>query len=119
MRFAFTVVAAVAAVLSSNLHAQAQDSCAIAAAPGVSEQRLTSGGRERLYRLFVPPGYDGRTQAEPLAHIQLHLYPAVWKERGAERALPLEAGQRFTTSLDREAANSEPQPRTDTTVGPG
>jgi polyhydroxybutyrate depolymerase len=36
--------------------------CALGAEPGVSEQRLSSGGRERTYRLFVPPGYDGRTR---------------------------------------------------------
>jgi polyhydroxybutyrate depolymerase len=30
-------------------------------APGVAEQPLDSGGRQRTYRLFVPPGYDGRT----------------------------------------------------------
>jgi polyhydroxybutyrate depolymerase len=41
--------------------APAQAPCAIAAAPGVTEQRLASGGRDRAYRLFVPPGYDGRT----------------------------------------------------------
>ena len=66
--------AAVAAAFSSNLSAQgtpsSQDSCAIQAAPGVSEQRLTSGGRERTYRLFVPPGYDGRTPL-PLV-LELH-----------------------------------------------
>ena len=65
MRFVFIVAAAAAAAaFSSILHAQgaaAQASCAIAAAAGVSEQRLTSGGRDRTYRLFVPPGYDGRT----------------------------------------------------------
>ena len=72
MRVVLIAVAAAAAV-SSNLEAQstgqaqprataAQSSCAIAAAPGVSEQRLTSGGRERMYRLLVPPGYDGRAR---------------------------------------------------------
>ena len=60
MRFVFVVAAAAAvAAFSSSLHAQG--ACAIAAASGVSEQRLTSSGRERTYRLFVPPGYDGRT----------------------------------------------------------
>jgi polyhydroxybutyrate depolymerase len=34
--------------------------CAGAAASGVSDQRLTSEGRERSYRLFVPASYDGR-----------------------------------------------------------
>jgi polyhydroxybutyrate depolymerase len=57
--------AALAAAFSSNLSAQgtpaAQGSCAIQAAAGASEQRLTSGGRERTYLLFVPKSYDGRT----------------------------------------------------------
>jgi polyhydroxybutyrate depolymerase len=35
--------------------------CSLAAAPGVSTRQLTSGGRQRTYRLFVPQGYDGRT----------------------------------------------------------
>jgi len=65
MRFSMLVAAAVAAAaLSSNVRAQGtapQDSCTLGASPGVSEQRLTSGGRERTYRLFVPQSYDGRT----------------------------------------------------------
>ena len=66
MHCSFVVAAAVAAAaFSSSLMAQGtaapQDGCALAAAPGTSEQRLTSGGRERMYRLFVPPGHDGRT----------------------------------------------------------
>jgi polyhydroxybutyrate depolymerase len=68
VRSALLVTAAIAAAVSTaNLHAQSSGTaapsgaCAIAAAPGVAEQRLTSGGRERSYRMFVPPGYDGRT----------------------------------------------------------
>ena len=57
--------AALAAVFSSNSSAQgtsaAQGSCAIQAAAGPHEQRLTSDGRERTYLLFVPKSYDGRT----------------------------------------------------------
>ena len=75
------VAAVAAAVFSSNVVAQStgqaqspgaapQTSCAIAAAPGVSQQRLTSGGRERMYRLLVPSGYDGRTRL-PLV-LELH-----------------------------------------------
>jgi polyhydroxybutyrate depolymerase len=59
------IVAAAAVTLASNVLAQGtaivQDACAIRAEAGVSEERLTSGGRERAYRLFVPPSYDGRT----------------------------------------------------------
>jgi polyhydroxybutyrate depolymerase len=62
----FVAAAVAAAALSSNVLAQGtpapQESCAVAAEPGVSERRLTSGGRERTYRLFVPPGHDGRTR---------------------------------------------------------
>jgi polyhydroxybutyrate depolymerase len=49
---------------SSGAFAQsgrAPSACALSAAPGVAEQQLMSGGRERVYRLFVPPSYDGRT----------------------------------------------------------
>ena len=34
--------------------------CNLTIASGVSTQQLASGGRPRTYRLFVPPGYDGR-----------------------------------------------------------
>lgn len=40
---------------------QAAPSCGLTMAPGVTEQRLVSGGRDRAYRLMVPPGYDGST----------------------------------------------------------
>lgn len=60
-----TIFAVAVAAASLSLHARAQGSaqgaCALGAAPGVSEQQLTSGGRERTYRFFVPPGYDGRS----------------------------------------------------------
>jgi polyhydroxybutyrate depolymerase len=36
--------------------------CNQQATPGVAEQQLTSGGRARTFRLFVPPGYDGHTR---------------------------------------------------------
>jgi polyhydroxybutyrate depolymerase len=65
MRFSVVIAATAAALAAtSNLSAQgtpAAESCALGAvAGGVSEQRLSSGG-ERRYRLFVPPGHDGRT----------------------------------------------------------
>ena len=34
--------------------------CNLTIAAGVSAQQLVSGARPRTYRLFVPPGYDGR-----------------------------------------------------------
>jgi polyhydroxybutyrate depolymerase len=56
-----------AAVLTIASEAQAQSvpaaaaSCRLPHAQGVEQQQLMSGGRERSYRLFVPPAYDGRT----------------------------------------------------------
>jgi polyhydroxybutyrate depolymerase len=63
------------AVLSIALNAtaaQAQSvtSCDLPHAPGVTAEQLTSGQRPRSYRLFVPPGYDGR-QRLPLV-LDLH-----------------------------------------------
>jgi polyhydroxybutyrate depolymerase len=59
------VTAAIAAISTASVQAQGtaapSSACAIAAEPGVAEVPLASGGRERSYRLFVPPGYDGRT----------------------------------------------------------
>jgi len=64
LRLSTTVAAVVvAAALASHARAQSASSppsCALAAAPGVAEQQLASGGRARTYRLFVPPSYDGR-----------------------------------------------------------
>jgi polyhydroxybutyrate depolymerase len=65
--------AIVAAGLASNAAAQtssASVSCNLAASSGVTDQRLSSGERDRGYRLFVPPSYDGRT-ALPLV-LDLH-----------------------------------------------
>lgn len=62
MRLISLVAAVVALGCASGLLAQGGSSgCSLAATSGVSEQRLTSGGRERTYRLFVPAKYDGRT----------------------------------------------------------
>jgi polyhydroxybutyrate depolymerase len=41
---------------------QAPAACALPAAGGVTDGQLTSGGRARAYRLFVPPGYDGHAR---------------------------------------------------------
>jgi polyhydroxybutyrate depolymerase len=71
------IVAVVLACVSAGASAQAQSraavsagTCDLAHAAGVAEQKLTSGGRERTYRLFVPPSYDGRA-ALPLV-LDLH-----------------------------------------------
>jgi polyhydroxybutyrate depolymerase len=52
---------AAALVIVTATSAQAQ-TCDLPLASGVSSQELTSGQRARSYRLFVPPGYDGRTR---------------------------------------------------------
>ena len=51
------VAVALLVLAATSAHAQP---CDLALASGVSSQQLTSGGRARTYRLFVPPGYDGR-----------------------------------------------------------
>jgi polyhydroxybutyrate depolymerase len=67
MRLAAVVAAFAAAVVLSPV-ARAQSgatppatACALSFARGVAVQKLTSDSRERTYRLFVPPRYDGRT----------------------------------------------------------
>lgn len=48
--------------LSHAQTAPAPASCSLAAASGVQDRQLMSGGRQRSYRLFIPPKYDGRTR---------------------------------------------------------
>ena len=48
----------------------ASSSCDLPHGAGVSPQQLASGQRQRTYRLFVPPGYDGH-QRLPLV-LDLH-----------------------------------------------
>lgn len=73
MRSSLAAAVVAAAVSLSSLDARAQTvpaSCNLAAPPGITEERLSTGGRERTFRMFVPPGYDGRT-ALPLV-LDLH-----------------------------------------------
>ncbi len=60
--------------------------CALAPVPGV-EQRLSSGGRERTYRLFVPSGAAGRSRL-PLV---LDLHPSGGTAAGQAKTSGLEA----------------------------
>jgi len=58
------IVTAVSVVLSATAaHGQSAatgaPSCDLPRGSGVSSQQLVSGQRQRAYRLFVPPGYDG------------------------------------------------------------
>lgn len=69
------IVTAVSVVLGATAaHGQTvaagSASCDLPHGAGVSSQQLMSGQRQRAYRLFVPPGYDGR-QRLPLV-LDLH-----------------------------------------------
>jgi polyhydroxybutyrate depolymerase len=69
------ILTAVAVVLSATVAygqtgAPVSSPCDLPHASGVSAQQLTSGQRQRAYRLFVPPGYDGH-QRLPLV-LDLH-----------------------------------------------
>ena len=60
--------------------------CSLAPVPGI-EQRLSSGGRERTYRLFVPSGAAGRSRL-PLV---LDLHPSGGTAAGQAKTSGLEA----------------------------
>jgi polyhydroxybutyrate depolymerase len=71
--YRLSAAAVIALTLAANARAQTASTtglCDLAPSPGVTEQQLSSGGRERNFRLFVPPGYDGR-RALPLV-LDLH-----------------------------------------------
>jgi len=88
--------------------AQAQTAGAVSAAcdlphaAGVTSEQLMSGQRQRAYRLFVPPGYDGR-QRLPLV---LDLHGSGGNSAGQARTSGLEAlsnSERFlVATLDAE-----------------
>jgi poly(3-hydroxybutyrate) depolymerase len=60
---------------ATTAQAQSVAPCDLPHAPGVSTEQLTSGQRQRSYRLFVPPGYDGH-QRLPLV-LDLHAAAAM------------------------------------------
>ena len=66
MRLLPMVLAASATLSATAAHAQSaatgSPSCSLPHESGVSSARLVSGQRQRAYRLFVPPGYDGRAR---------------------------------------------------------
>lgn len=71
MTMRLQIVTTLSIVLAATAaHAQNVSSCDLPHASGVSAQQLVSGQRPRTYRLFVPPGYDGR-QRLPLV-LDLH-----------------------------------------------
>jgi polyhydroxybutyrate depolymerase len=54
------IVLALSVVLSASpAHGQSTGACNLPHGSGVSSQQLVSGERQRVYRLFVPPSYDG------------------------------------------------------------
>ena len=81
------VVAAIVMIICVSPAVQAQRapaasaSCNLPHASGVLEQQLLSGGRQRLYRLFVPPAYEGRARL-PLV---LDLHPSGGTAAGQAR----------------------------------
>lgn len=66
MRLLPMVIAASAVLSATIAHGQSAatglSSCSLPHESGVSSERLVSGRRQRAYRLFVPPGYDGRVR---------------------------------------------------------
>jgi polyhydroxybutyrate depolymerase len=66
MRSLLMVIAASATFSATVAHGQSatagSPSCSVPHESGVSSERLVSGQRQRAYRLFVPPGYDGRAR---------------------------------------------------------
>ena len=70
-------------LVSSSLQAQrATAECSLPHTSGVAEQAITSGGRQRTYRLFVPDSYDGHGRL-PLV---LNLHPSAGTSAGQARS---------------------------------
>ena len=102
------IVTVLVVVLSATAaYGQSRDpvssSCDLPHASGVSSQQLMSGPRQRTYRLFVPPGYDGH-QRLPLV---LDLHGSGGTSAGQARNSGLEtlsASERFiVATLDGES----------------
>ena len=97
-----TVTALLIVLSATAAYAQSAPSCELAHASGVSAQQIMSGQRPRTYRLFVPPGYDGR-QRWPLV---LDLHGSGGNAAGQARNSGLEtlsATERFiVATLDAE-----------------
>lgn len=98
MRVSHVVVAIGVMLGAASAHAQSRVSgssvCELPHASGVSPQQLMSGQRQRGYRLFVPPGYDGHRRL-PLV---LDLHGSGGSSAGQARNSALEtvgAGERF------------------------
>ena len=78
------ILSALAGVATASAQSvTAPGSCNLPRASGVSSEQLTSGQRQRTYRLFVPPAYDGR-QRLPLV-LDLHGSGGSPAGRGAQQ----------------------------------
>src|SRR5262245_44801710 len=108
MRAALVITAVLITLGAGDARAQGRSgagaSCDLPRAAGVSSQPLTSGQRQRVYRLFVPPGYDGHTRL-PLV---LDLHGSGGSSAGQARTSGFEmlaASERFiVATLDAEGA---------------
>jgi polyhydroxybutyrate depolymerase len=103
MRWLQTVTALLVVLSATAAHGQST-SCNLPQASGVSSQQLMSGQRQRAYRLFVPPGYDGAARL-PLV---LDLHGSGGNSTGQARTSGLEtlsATERFiVATLDADGA---------------
>ena len=102
------IVTAVSVVLSATAaHGQSavtgSPSCDLPHGSGVSSQQLVSGQRQRAYRLFVPPGYDGHLRV-PLV-LDLHGSGGTSADQARNSGFELlSASERFiVATLDAES----------------
>jgi polyhydroxybutyrate depolymerase len=101
------IVTAVSVVLSATAaHGQSAaagaPSCDLPHGSGVSSQHLVSGQRQRAYRMFVPPGYDGHLRS-PLV-LDLHGSGGTSADQASNSGFEmLAASERFiVATLDAE-----------------
>jgi len=57
-----TAICVVLGAVPAHGQSRVASSCDLPLESGVSSERLVSGQRQRAYRLFVPPGYDGHSR---------------------------------------------------------
>src|SRR4029453_8617457 len=108
MRMPHILTALLVVLSASAAHGQnraaASGTCDLPHGSGVSSQQLMSGQRQRAYRLFVPPGYDGHTRV-PLV---LDLHGSGGSSAGQARTSGFETlavSERFiVATLDAEGA---------------
>ena len=101
---AFTSLLVIVCATDARAQSTAQASCNLPHASGVSPQQITSGQRQRAYRLFIPSAYDGHVRL-PLV---LDLHGSGGSSTGQARTSGFEtlaASERFlVATLDAEGA---------------